>query len=702
MARFKFLHNQDSPTIDNATFDSDSNDVSLVVGKKLVMLFTDFVKDKYFHHKSDTSVDVTEFKYYFLSCSGEFPFTPANSTVYEFTNDGDYDYCNDITSFDLGKCLKVKINGVERYIATMNASGNCTLTLKKTNSSGNTLDSVNVNGVSQDISGDTITLNVSTLSSDDLIIVSSYGGGSGDTPSQPNYTYNIDCTDASPLQASATTTNVSVTVKADGEHTSMDGYVIKTYSGSTLLGTTQLSGMSSQTVSANIAANTSTSSRTIIAKLYDTNNEEVDSSQISQSGAIPNYSYSLAKVSPTGNTIAKDGETVSLKVNATDDNGDVVDNPITQYSGLTIQTMIGGSVVDTYNVTSTGTYTYAVPSFDVLVDYRNVTFTLLKNGTQLSQVTYKQSGRLPIVSVASKTHNTIVVNLSDSDITSMGRTLIINKSASSVCNIPIPNGISQFTITDSVLSSISGSTLQQLEPSTTYSLSYNITMSNDPSVGVCHSSTISVTTDTAPTYAISTPNNTIAYTETSISMTATRTNGSQQTPCARYYVTLNDEQAVQLDSNGAHQFTIPQNTSTTQITHTIKLYQTNDTTATPLATKSVTQSAAPTPYYWVARPFALTQNEAIQGCVSSAEVTVNTRITNCEDHIYFFVPVSKNSTLLVVNADFESNVFINNTTTPNILDGIVDAPVDVTINGIAYKMYYFSTNGSNYTFKIKS
>lgn len=695
MARFKFLHNQDSPTIDNATFDSDSNDVSLVVGKKLVMLFTDFVKDKYFHHKSDTSVDVTEFKYYFLSCSGEFPFTPANTTAYEFTNDGDYDYCNDLTSFDLGKCLKVKINGVERYIATMNASGNCTLTLKKTNSSGNTLDSVNVNGVPQDISGDTITLNVSTLSSDDLTIVSSYVS----TPTPPTYTYNIACTDASPLQASATTTNVSVTVEVDGEHTSMDGYVIKTYSGSTLLGTTQLSGMSPQTVSANIAANTSTSSRTIIAKLYDTNNDEVGSSQISQSGVTPNYSYSLAKVSPTGNTIAKAGETVSLKVNATD-NGVVVDNPITQYSGLTIQTMLGGSVVDTYNVTSAGTYTYAVPSFNDLISYRNVTFTLLKNGTQLSQVTYKQSGRLPIVSVASKTHNTIVVNLSDSTITSMGRNLIITKTASSSCNIPIPDGISQFTITDSVLSSISGSTLQQLEPSTTYSLSYNITMSNDPSVGVCHSSTIGVTTDAAPTYAISTPNTTIAYTATSISMTATR-NGNQ--PCAGYYVTLNDEQAVQLDNNGAHQFTIPQNTSATQITYTIKLYQTNDTTATPLATKSVTQSAAPapaTPYYWVTRSGALTQADAISRCDSTKEVTVNTTITDCKNNIYFFVPASKNSTLWVVNAAFESDVFIQTST--NTISSIVDAPVDVTINGISYKMYHFSTNGSIYTFKIKS
>lgn len=700
MARFKFLHNQDSPTIDNATFDSTSNDVSLVVGKKLVMLFTDFVKDKYFHHKSDTSVDVTEFKYYFLSCSGEFPFTPANSTVYEFTNDGDYDYCNDITSFDLGKCLKVKINGVERYIATMNASGNCTLTLKKTNSSGDTLDSVNVNGVPQDISGNTITLNGTTLSSDDLIIVSSYGGGSGDTPLQPNYTHSIACIDGSLLQASATTTNVSVTVKADSEHTSMDGYTIKTYSGSTLLGTTQLSGTSPQTVSANITANTSTSSRTIIAKLYDTNNEEVGSSQISQSGATPNYSYSLAKVSPTGNTIVKAGETVSLKVNATDGNGDVVANPITQYSGLTIQTMLGGSVVDTYNVTSTGTYTYAVPSFDVLVDYRNVTFTLLQNGTQLSQVTYKQFGRTPIVSVASKTHSTILVNLSDSDITSMQRVLQIKKNNSSFCNITIPDGTSQFTITNSVLSSISDSTLQQLEPSTTYSLSYSIKMSNDPSVGVCHSTTINVTTDAAPTYAISTPNTTIAYTATSISMTA-KINGSQ--PCAGYYVTLNDGQAVQLDSNGAHQFTIPQNTSTTQITYTIKLYPTNDTTATPLATKSVTQSAAPapaTPYYWVTRSGILSQDNAISRCTSDKEVTVNTVITDCANNIYFFVPASKNSTLWVVNAAFESDVFIKTST--NTLSSIVDAPVDVTVNGIAYKMYHFSTNGANYTFKIKS
>lgn len=693
MARFKFLHNQDSPTIDNATFDSDSNDVSLVVGKKLVMLFTDFVKDKYFHHKSDTSVDVTEFKYYFLSCSGEFPFTPANSTVYEFTNDGDYDYCNDITSFDLGKCLKVKINGVERYIATMNASGNCTLTLKKTNDGGNTLDSVNVNGVPQDISGDTITLNGSTLSSDDLAIVSSYVSA----PSQPNYTYNIAFTDASPLQASATTTNVSVTVEEDGEHTSMDGYVIKTYSGSTLLGTTQLNGMSPKTVSATIAANTSTSSRTIIAKLYDTNNEEVGSSQISQSGAIPNYSYSLAKVSPTGDSIAKAGETVSLKVNATDDNGDVVDNPITQYSGLTIQTMLGGSVVDTYNVTSTGTYTYAVPSFDELVDYRNVTFTLLQNGTQLSQVTYKQTGRTPTVSVASKTHNTIVVNLSDSDITSMQRVLQIKKNNSSSCNIPIPDGTSQFIITNSVVSAATGSTLQQLEPSTTYSLSYSIKMSNDPSVGICHSSTISVKTDAAPTYAISTPNNTIAYSATSISMTA-KINGSQ--PCAGYYVTLNGGQAVQLDSNGAHQFTIPQNTSTTQITYTIKLYPTNDTTATPLATKSVTQSAAPAPYYWVARTSVLSQDDAISRCDSTKEVAVNKNITDCKNNIYFFVPASKNSTLWVVNAAFESDVFIKTST--NTLSSIVDAPVDVTISGIAYKMYHFSTNGANYTFKIKS
>lgn len=697
MARFKFLHNQDSPTIDNATFDSDSNDVSLVVGKKLVMLFTDFVKDKYFHHKSDTSVDVTEFKYYFLSCSGEFPFTPANSTVYEFTNDGDYDYCNDITSFDLGKCLKVKINGVERYIATMNASGNCTLTLKKTNDGGNTLDSVNVNGVPQDISGDTITLNGTTLSSDDLTIVSSYVSA----PTQPNYTYSIAFTDASPLQASETSAHLLITVKADGEHTSIDDCTLKIYIGDTLLFDGQLSGTgtSPKNILVPIAANTSTSSRTIIAKLYDTNNEEVGSSQISQSGATPNYSYSLAKVSPTGNTIAKAGETVSLKVNATD-NGVVVDNPITQYSGLTIQTMLGGSVVDTYNVTSTGTYTYAVPSFNELVDYRNVTFTLLQNGTQLSQVTYKQTGRTPTVSVASKTHNTIVVNLSDSDITSMQRVLQIKKNNSSVCNITIPDGTSQFTITNSVVSAATGSTLQQLEPSTTYSLLYSIKMSNDPNVGICHSSVIRVTTDAAPTYAISTPNNTIAYSATSISMTA-KINGSQ--PCVGYYVTLNGGQAVQLDSNGAHQFTIPQNTSTTQITYTIKLYPTNDITATPLATKSVTQSAAPapaTPYYWVTRSGALTQDDAISRCDSTKVVTANTTITDCKNNIYFFVPASKNSTLWVVNAAFESDVFIKTST--NTLSSIVDAPVDVTVNGTAYKMYHFSTNGSIYTFKIKS
>lgn len=698
MARFKFLHNQDSPTIDNATFDSDSNDVSLVVGKKLVMLFTDFVKDKYFHHKSDTSVDVTEFKYYFLSCSGEFPFTPANSTVYEFTNDGDYDYCNDITSFDLGKCLKVKINGVERYIATMNASGNCTLTLKKTNDGGNTLDSVNVNGVPQDISGNTITLNGTTLSSDDLTIVSSYVSA----PTQPNYTYSIAFTDASPLQASETSAHLSIAVKAEGEHTSMDGYTIRLYYGGTFLGlfgAGQLSGMSPQNETVNIGENISTATRTIIAKLYNTDNDEVASSQILQSGEPP-YIFRLAKVSPTGNTIAKAGETVSLKVNATDDNGDVVANPITQYSGLTIQTMLGGSVVDTYNVTSTGTYTYAVPSFNELVDYRNVTFTLLKNGTQLSQVTYKQTGRTPTVSVASKTHNTIVVNLSDSAITSMQRVLQIKKNNSSVCNITIPDGTSQFTITNSVVSAATGSTLQQLEPSTTYSLSYSIKMSNDPNVGICHSSVISVTTDAAPTYAISTPNNTIAYTATSISMTA-KINGSQ--PCAGYYVTLNGGQAVQLDSNGAHQFTIPQNTSTTQITYTIKLYPTNDTTATPLATKSVTQSAAPapaTPYYWVTRSGALTQDDAISRCDSTKEVTANTTITDCKNNIYFFVPASKNSTLWVVNAAFESDVFIKTST--NTLSSIVDAPVDVTVNGIAYKMYHFSTNGSIYTFKIKS